>query len=412
MVMNRIWVGMFLIATTVALSKLIFWQDTMIFKQMVDALFESAKTGFDLALFLTGALCLWMGFMKIGEDGGAIRVLSRLVSPLFSKLFPEVPKDHPAVGSIMMNFSANMLGLDNAATPLGLKAMNSLQELNPQKDTASNAQIMFLVLNTSGLTIIPVSILSYRALNNSANATEVFLPILFATFFSTLVGLTIVSIKQKINLLQPVILAYLGTFFALIVGLLVYLIYFPEHKVLVANVGGNVLLFSFIILFILLGVRSKINVYESFIEGAKGGFQIAVGIIPYLIVILAAVAVFRGSGAFEAIMTGIRESLIFIGVQCVEFVEALPVAFMKPLSGGGARGLMLDIFNTHGVDSFAGKLAATFQGSTETTFYVLAVYFGSVGIKKTRYAVTAGLLADLAGIIAAIIISFIFYQAC
>lgn len=412
MVMNRIWVGMFLIATTVALSKLIFWQDTMIFKQMVDALFESAKTGFDLAIFLTGALCLWMGFMKIGEDGGAIRVLSRLVSPLFSKLFPEVPKDHPAVGSIMMNFSANMLGLDNAATPLGLKAMNSLQELNPQKDTASNAQIMFLVLNTSGLTIIPVSILSYRALNNSANATEVFLPILFATFFSTLVGLIIVSIKQKINLLQPIILAYLGTFFALIVGLLVYLTYFPEHKVLVANVGGNVLLFSFIILFILLGVRSKINVYESFIEGAKGGFQIAVGIIPYLIVILAAVAVFRGSGAFEAIMTGIRESLIFIGVQCVEFVEALPVAFMKPLSGGGARGLMLDIFNTHGVDSFAGKLAATFQGSTETTFYVLSVYFGSVGIKKTRYAVTAGLLADLAGIIAAIIISFIFYQAC
>jgi len=410
--MNRIWVGMFLIATTVALSKLIFWQDTMIFKQMVDALFESAKTGFDLALFLTGALCLWMGFMKIGEDGGAIRVLSRLVSPLFSRLFPEVPKDHPAVGSIMMNFSANMLGLDNAATPLGLKAMNSLQELNPQKDTASNAQIMFLVLNTSGLTIIPVSILSYRALNNSANATEVFLPILFATFFSTLVGLTIVSIKQKINLLQPVVLAYLGSFFALIVGLLIYLIYFPEHKELVANVGGNVLLFSFIILFILLGVRSKINVYESFIEGAKGGFQIAVGIIPYLIVILAAVAVFRGSGAFEAIMTGIRESLIFIGVQCVEFVEALPVAFMKPLSGGGARGLMLDIFNTHGVDSFAGKLAATFQGSTETTFYVLAVYFGSVGIKKTRYAVTAGLLADLAGIIAAIIISFIFYQAC
>ncbi|TNF46877.1 MAG: hypothetical protein EP305_09500 [Bacteroidetes bacterium] len=412
MVMNRIWVGMFLIATVVALSKLIFWQDTMIFKQMVDALFESAKTGFDLALFLTGALCLWMGFMKIGEDGGAIRVLSRLVSPLFSRLFPEVPKDHPAVGSIMMNFSANMLGLDNAATPLGLKAMNSLQELNPQKDTASNAQIMFLVLNTSGLTIIPVSILSYRALNNSANATEVFLPILFATFFSTLVGLTIVSIKQKINLLQPVVLAYLGSFFALIVGLLIYLIYFPEHKELVANVGGNVLLFSFIILFILLGVRSKINVYESFIEGAKGGFQIAVGIIPYLIVILAAVAVFRGSGAFEAIMTGIRESLIFIGVQCVEFVDALPVAFMKPLSGGGARGLMLDIFNTHGVDSFAGKLAATFQGSTETTFYVLAVYFGSVGIKKTRYAVTAGLLADLAGIIAAIIISFIFYQAC
>jgi spore maturation protein SpmB len=290
--------------------------------------------------------------------------------------------------------------------------MNSLQELNPQKDTASNAQIMFLVLNTSGLTIIPVSILSYRAMNNSANATEVFLPILFATFFSTLVGLTIVSIKQKINLLQPVVLAYLGSFFALIVGLLIYLIYFPEHKELVANVGGNVLLFSFIILFILLGVRSKINVYESFIEGAKGGFQIAVGIIPYLIVILAAVAVFRGSGAFEAIMTGIRESLIFIGVQCVEFVEALPVAFMKPLSGGGARGLMLDIFNTHGVDSFAGKLAATFQGSTETTFYVLAVYFGSVGIKKSRYAVTAGLLADLAGIIAAIAISFIFYQSC
>jgi spore maturation protein SpmA len=400
---------MFLIAMIVASSKLIFWQDLMIFKNMVDALFESAKTGFELAIFLTGALCLWMGFMKVGEDGGAIQLLSKAVAPLFSRLFPEVPKDHPAVGSIMMNFSANMLGLDNAATPLGLKAMNSLQELNPKKDTASNAQIMFLVLNTSGLTVIPVSILAYRAAAGSANPSEVFLPILFATFFSTLVGLIVVSIKQRINLFDKVILAYIGSVTVFIVGLLILLMNYPEYTTPVANVGGNVLLFSIIILFIILAIRKKVNAYESFIEGAKGGFSVAINIIPYLIVILSAVAVFRGSGSFDVLMDGIKEAAVFLGATSVAFVDALPVAFMKPLSGGGARGLMLEIFDTHHVDSFAGKLAATFQGSTETTFYVLAVYFGSVGIKNSRYAVTAGLMADAAGIVASIFLAYLFY---
>lgn len=407
--MNRIWIGMFLIAMIVASSKLIFWQDLMIFKNMVDALFESAKTGFELAIFLTGALCLWMGFMKVGEDGGAIQLLSKAVAPLFSRLFPEVPKDHPAVGSIMMNFSANMLGLDNAATPLGLKAMNSLQELNPKKDTASNAQIMFLVLNTSGLTVIPVSILAYRAAAGSSNPSEVFLPILFATFFSTLVGLIVVSIKQRINLFDKVILAYIGSVTVFIVGLLILLMNYPEYTTPVANVGGNVLLFSIIIVFIILAIRKKVNAYESFIEGAKGGFSVAINIIPYLIVILSAVAVFRGSGSFDVLMDGIKEAAVFLGATSVAFVDALPVAFMKPLSGGGARGLMLEIFDTHHVDSFAGKLAATFQGSTETTFYVLAVYFGSVGIKNSRYAVTAGLMADAAGIVASIFLAYLFY---
>ena len=412
MVMNRIWTGMFLIGMVVALSKLLFWHDTVVFKTMVDGLFDSAKTGFELALYLTGALCLWMGFMKIGEDGGAVQLLSRAVSPLFSRLLPEVPKDHPAVGSMMMNFSANMLGLDNAATPLGLKAMNSLQELNPKKDTASNAQIMFLVLNTSGLTIIPVSILAYRASYNSANPTEVFLPILFATFFSSLVGLITVAIWQKINLFNKVVLSYLGSITALIIGLLVFLMYNPQYTDPIANVGGNVLLFGIIMLFIILAMRKKVNVYESFIEGAKGGFSVAINIIPYLIVILAAISVFRNSGAFEALLDGIRQLVIWIGVSCTEFIEALPVAFMKPLSGGGARGLMIDTFKTYGVDSFIGKLAATFQGSTETTFYVLAVYFGSVGIRNTRYAVIAGLIADLAGIIAALFMAYLFYESC
>jgi spore maturation protein SpmA len=412
MVMNRIWTGMFLIGMVVALSKLLFWQDTVVFKTMVDGLFDSAKTGFELALYLTGALCLWMGFMKIGEDGGAVQLLSRAVSPLFSRLLPEVPKDHPAVGSMMMNFSANMLGLDNAATPLGLKAMNSLQELNPKKDTASNAQIMFLVLNTSGLTIIPVSILAYRASYDSVNPTEVFLPILFATFFSSLVGLITVAIWQKINLFNKVVLAYLGSITAFIVGMLIFLVYHPEYTDLIANVGGNVLLFGIIMLFIILAMRKKVNVYDSFIEGAKGGFSVAINIVPYLIVILAAISVFRNSGAFDALLDGIRQLVIWVGITCTEFVEALPVAFMKPLSGGGARGLMIDTFKEYGVDSFIGKLAATFQGSTETTFYVLAVYFGSVGIRNTRYAVIVGLIADLAGMIAALFMAYLFYESC
>lgn len=411
MLLNRLWIGLFFVALLVGLGKLFFFQDTMIFKSMVDALFESAELAFQIALFLTGALCLWMGFMQIGEKGGAVRLLTKAVSPLFGKLFPEVPKDHPAVGSMMMNFSANMLGLDNAATPLGLKAMGQLQELNPKKDTASNAQIMFLVLNTSGLTIIPVSILAYRSGAGSESPSEVFLPILFATFFASLVGLIAVSIKQKINLLNVTVLSYLGTVTALIVGLLIWLINVPEHVEPVSNIGGNLLLFGVIILFLALGIRRKINLYEVFIDGAKGGFDVAIKIVPYLVAILVAIGVFKASGAMELLFEGIRYLLELAYVANTEFVEALPTAFMKPFSGGAARGMMLEAFQTHGVDSFVGKMAATFQGSTETTFYVLAVYFGSVGIKKTRYAAGLGLLADLAGIIAAIIISYIFYTA-
>ncbi len=410
MLLNRFFIGMFLVSILIGFSKLIFWGDVNIFSQMVEGLFGAASTGFELALYLTGALCLWMGFMEVGEKGGAVQLLSKAVAPLFRKLFPEVPADHPAVGSMMMNFSANMLGLDNAATPLGLKAMDQLQELNPKKDTASNAQIMFLVLNTSGLTIIPVSILAYRAAAGSANPTEVFLPILFATFFSSLIGLIYVSIRQKINLFSRVILTYIGTLTVLILGLLYYIVLHPQHSEVISKVGGNVILMSVICFFFILAMRKKVNVYEAFIEGAKGGFGVAIKIIPYLVGILAAIAVFRASGAFDAIMDGMRAILIYFGVQYVQFVDAMPVAFMKPFSGSGARGMMIEIFDTYGVDSFSGKLAATFQGSTETTFYVLAVYFGAVNIKNTRYAAGAGLIADFAGITAAIILSFIFYS--
>lgn len=409
MLLNRVFIGMFLISMVVGLCKLLFWGDVNIFSQMVEGLFSAASTGFELALYLTGALCLWMGFMEIGEKGGAIQLLSKAVSPLFRKMFPEVPSDHPAVGSMMMNFSANMLGLDNAATPLGLKAMNQLQELNPQKDTASNAQIMFLVLNTSGLTVIPVSILAYRAAAGSASPSEVFLPILFATFFSSLVGLIYVCIRQKINILNKVFFAYIGTLTLLILSLLWYVAKHPESSTVISSVGGNALLMSIIIFFFILAIRKKVNVYDTFIDGAKGGFEVAIKIVPFLVGILAAIAVFRSSGAFDAIMDGLRYGLTALGVASLEFIDAMPVAFMKPFSGSGARGMMLEIFDTHGVDSFAGKLAATFQGSTETTFYILAVYFGSVNIKKTRYAAGAGLLADTVGITAALFISYIFY---
>ena len=411
MLLNRLWIGLFGVAMIMGLFKLFFLGDQLIFKEIVDSLFTSAKSAFEMALYLTGALCLWMGIMQIGEKGGAVQLLTRAFSPLFRHIFPGVPKDHPAQGSMMMNFSANMLGLDNAATPLGLKAMNQLQELNPTKDTASNAQIMFLVLNTSGLTIIPVSILAYRSAAGSAAPTEVFLPILFATYIASMVGLIAVSIKQKLNLFHPTVLIYLGSVTALMVGLLTWLTYSPEYIEPVSNIGGNLLLFSVIILFIALGIRKKVNVYECFIEGAKGGFDVAIKIVPYLIAILVAVAVFRTSGAMELFFDGIRYAFHAAGVMTTEFVDALPTAFMKPFSGSAARGLMLETFENHGVDSFVGKLAATFQGSTETTFYVLAIYFGSVGVTKTRYAAGAGLLADAAGILAAIFIAYLFYHS-
>ena len=409
MLLNRLWIGLFLVAVAVGLGKLFFFGDMMVFKDIVDALFESAESAFKIALYLTGALCLWMGFLEIGEKSGAIRILSKFVSPLFGKLFPEVPKDHPAVGSMMMNFSANMLGLDNAATPLGLKAMGQLQELNPKKDTASNAQIMFLVLNTSGLTIIPVSILAYRSAAGSISPAEVFLPILFTTYFSTLVGLIAVSIKQKINLLNKTIFLYIGTLTILIVSLLVWLFYYPDLVKPVSSIGGNLLLLSVIVLFLILAIRKKVNAYESFIDGAKGGFGVAIKIVPYLVAILVAVGVFRASGAMEMLFDGVRYALNALSIAHTEFVEALPTAFMKPFSGSAARGMMLETFSTHGVDSFVAKMAATFQGATDTTFYILAVYFGSVGIKKTSYAAGVGLLADAAGIIAAIFISYLFY---
>ena len=409
MVLNRIWIGMFVIAITMGFSKLIFWQDTIILQKMMDALFASAKTGFEIAIFMTGILCLWMGFMKIGEDGGAVRVMSKLVSPLFSRLFPEVPKGHPAIGSIMLNFSANMLGLDNAATPAGLKAMKDLQELNPNPKTATNAQIMFLMLNASGLTIIPVSILAARAANDSESPASVFLPILITTFFATLGGLIYVSIRQKINLFDKVILAYIGTLTLAVFGLISLLNSYPEKIDVISSVVSNTIIFGIIAFFFGLAIRSKINLYDSFIEGAKGGFEVALNIVPYLIAILAAVALFRASGAFGDLMTGIRAVLFFFGMRALEFVDALPVIFMKPFSGSGARGLMIETFESFGVDSFTGKLAATFQGSTETTFYVLAVYFGAVRITNTRYAAWAGLICDLIGGITAIIVAYLFY---
>jgi len=409
MLLNRLWIGMFVIAFAVGMSKLIFWGDTYIFKEMFDALTDSAKTGFEIALYLTGVLCLWMGIMKIGENGGAIRGLTKLVSPLFSRLFPEVPKDHPAVGSMMMNFSANMLGLDNAATPLGLKAMGQLQELNPEKEKASNAQIMFLVLNTSGLTIIPVSVFALLAANNDPSPSSVFLPILIATFFASLFGLIIVSIKQRINLFNKVILSYIGGLTLLIGALLYYVINNPEDADVISRVGGNLLIFLIIMTFLCLAAFRRVNVYESFIDGAKDGFNVAIKIVPYLIAILVAIAVFRASGSLDTFLEGIRSVVLWVGISATEWVDALPVALMKPLSGSGARGALVEVINQFDVTSLQARIATTMQGSTETTFYVLAVYFGSVGIKNIRYAAGVGLLADLVGIISAIFISYIFY---
>lgn len=402
---------MFLIAIVMGFSKLIFWQDTGILQKMIDGLFEASKNGFELSIFMTGALCLWMGFMKIGEEGGAIKIMSKVVAPLFTQLFPEIPKDHPAVGSIMMNFSANMLGLDNAATPFGLKAMKDLQELNPNKTVASNAQIMFLVLNASGLTIIPVSILAARAANNSNSISSVFLPILITTFFATLGGLIYVSIRQKINLLNKVVLLYLGTLTSAVFLLIFTLNAFPEKIDVISSVVSNTIIFGIILFFFGLAVRAKVNLFESFIEGAKGGFEVALNIVPYLIAMLAAISLFRSSGAFTDGMTMIKNGFLYAGLTAVEFVDALPVIFMKPFSGSGARGLMIEIYQNpaFGPDSFVGKLASTFQGSTETTFYVLAVYFGSVKVTDTRYAALAGIICDVIGGIVAIFVSHLFF---
>jgi spore maturation protein SpmA len=410
MVLNRVWIGMFMIAMIMGFSKLIFWYDVNILQTMMDALFEAAKVGFELALFMTGTMALWMGFMRIGQDGGAIGMMTKIISPLFSKLFPDVPKEHPAVGSIMMNFSANMLGLDNAATPAGLKAMKELQELNPNPKVATNAQIMFLVLNASGLTIIPVSILATRAANHSTDPTSVFLPILISTYFATLGGLIYVSIRQKIYLFSKTIVTYIGSLTLLISGFIWYLQTHPEQIKTISSIVSNSIMFGFIAFFFILAIRSKIILFDSFIEGAKEGFQVSINIIPYLVAMLAAVALFRSSGAFTDLMDGLKIGLTFIGMKSLEFIDALPVIFMKPFSGSGARALMVENMNAFGPDSFVSNLSATFQGSTETTFYVLAVYFGSVKITHTRYAAGAGIICDLIGGTVAIFVAYLFFS--
>jgi len=409
MVLNYIWIAFFLIAFVIALFKLIVMGNVEVFPAMMNATFETSKTAFEISIGLTGVLTLWLGIMKIGEKGGVVHFLARLLSPVFTKLFPEIPKGHPVTGSIFMNIAANMLGLDNAATPLGLKAMEQLQELNPKKDTASNPMIMFLVMNTSGLTLIPISIMVYRAQMGAAQPTDIFLPILLATFVSTLVGIIATSLVQRINLLNRTMLVTLGGVSLFFAGIIWGFSRLAESEInVVSTTSANILLMSIIIAFILAGVRKKINVYDSFIEGAKEGFTTAIRIIPYLVAILVGIGVFRASGAMDMVTDGIGWVAGLCGAN-TDFVGALPTALMKPLSGSGARGMMVDAMSSYGVDSFVGRLACIFQGSTDTTFYILAVYFGSVGIRNTRHAVSCGLIADLAGIIAAIFIAYFFF---
>ena len=409
MVLNYIWIAFFLIAFIIALAKLIFMGDTSVFPAMMDSTFSSSKTAFEISIGLTGVLALWLGIMKIGEKGGVVNMLARLLSPVFTKLFPDIPKGHPATGSIFMNIAANMLGLDNAATPLGLKAMEQLQELNTKKDTATNPMIMFLVLNTSGLTIIPVGILTYRAQMGAANPTDIFMPILLATFFSTLAGVIVTSLYQRINLLNRTMLLTLGGACALVAGIIWGFNQLdPTTMNTLSTTIASTLLLTVIIGFIVAGMRKRVNVYDAFIEGAKDGFETAVRIIPYLIAILVGIGVFRASGAMDMLIDGLKWLIALTGADAA-WVDAMPTALMKPLSGSGARGMMVDAMTTFGADSFVGRLSCIFQGSTDTTFYILAVYFGSVGVRYTRHAVTCGLLADLAGIIAAIGIGYMFF---
>ena len=409
MVLNYIWVAFFVIAFLIAFVKLVFLGDYQVFPSMMDATFASAKTGFELSLGLTGVLAFWLGMMKIGERSGLIDRLARVLSPVLVKLFPDIPKGHPAYGHMFMNMAANMLGLDNAATPLGLKAMESLQTLNTKKDTATNPMIMFLVLNTSGLTIIPISILVFRAQLGAAQPTDVFVPILLATFIATLAGIIVTSFYQRINLLQPALILFLGGACLLVAAIVWGFAQMDKETMnVVSTTAANVILFLIIIGLICSGVRQRQNVYDSFVEGAKEGFQTAVRIIPYLIAILVGIAVFRASGAMDWLIEGIRHIVTLTGMPA-DWVDAMPTALMKPLSGSGSRGMMVDAMTTFGADSFVGRLSCLFQGSTDTTFYTLAVYFGAVGISRTRHAVACGLLADLAGVIAAIAICYIFF---
>lgn len=409
MVLNYIWIAFFLVAFAVAVGKTLLCGDLGVWSEIMTASFGSAATAFELSIGLTGILALWLGLMKIGERAGVISVFGRMVSPLFTRLFPGVPKNHPAMGSMFMNFSANMLGLDNAATPLGLKAMQELQELNPEKDKATDAMIMFLVLNASGLCLIPISIIMYRAQAGAANPTDVFLPILVATFVATLVGIVALCLKQRISLLDPVLMAWLGGLSAVVGGMVWFFSSQPPHKVQAySSFIANGLLFSVIVLFLVAGLRKRFNLYETFIEGAREGFNTAVKIIPYLVAILVAIGMFRASGAMDVITTALEKGVAALGIDA-EWVGALPTAIMKPLSGSGSRGMMVDLMSTYGPDSFVARVSAAIQGSTDTLFYVLAVYFGSVGVRRTRYAVGYGLLADVTGSVAGILAAYLFF---
>lgn len=409
MVLNYIWIAFFLVAFVIALVRLIFMGDTEVFPAIMNSTFDTSKTAFEISLGLTGVLSLWLGIMKIGEKGGVVNVVARVLSPVFTRLFPDIPKGHPVTGSIFMNVAANMLGLDNAATPLGLKAMEQLQELNPKKDTATDPMIMFLVLNTSGLTLIPVSIMVYRAQMGAAQPTDIFVPILLATFFSTLAGIIVTSLYQRINLINRTMLLTLGGMCAVVAAIIWGFSQMDKSQMNVVSTSvANILLMTIIVVFILAGMRHRVNVYDAFIEGAKDGFTTAVRIIPYLVAILVGIGVFRASGAMDMLIDGIKWIVSTLGGN-TDFVGALPTALMKPLSGSGARGMMVDAMTTYGADSFVGRLSCIFQGSTDTTFYILAVYFGSVGVRYTRHAVACGLLADLAGVVAAIAICYMFF---
>ena len=409
MVLNYIWIAFFLIAFVVAMGRLVFGGDTTVFTEIINSSFSTAKTAFEISLGLTGILSLWLGIMKIGERGGVIQAFARWAAPVFSRLFPEIPKDHPVTGSIFMNLSANLLGLDNAATPMGLKAMQQLQELNPDKEQASNSMVMFLCINASGLTLIPISIMMYRAQLGAANPSDVFLPIMLTTFTSTLVAILAVCFRQGIRIWQRNLLIFFGSMGLLIGGLILLFQSMEQEQVsLYSTVFANTLLFTIMCGFIWSGVRKRINVYDAFIEGAKEGFQTAITIIPYLVAILVAIGVFRASGAMDFLIDGVRYSLSAIGLN-TDFVEALPTMLMKPLSGSGSRGMMLDAMNTYGADSFIGRLAAIVQGSCDTTFYVVALYYGSVGVRNTRYTVQCALLADFVGALAAIAMAYLFF---
>jgi len=410
MALNLIWIIFFLIAFITALVRLIFFGDTEIFKTIIDGVFDSAGTSVQIAIGLIGVLAMFLGFLNIGEKAGAINFLSRIIGPFFHKLFPEVPKNHPSMGHMVMNFSANLLGLDNAATPFGLKAMKSLQELNPHKDQASNAQIMFMVLHASGLTIIPVSIIAQRAILKSNDPTSIFIPCMIVTFVATVVALTVVAMKQKINLFQPVILLWVGGI-SVLIGALVYFLHLHNNYIdPFSKVFSNGLILLLFVVFIVGGLVRRINVYESFIEGAKQGFQVAVTVIPYLVAMLVAISVIRSCGVLDFITNGIGSFVHLLGINN-DFVPALPTALMRPLSGAAGRGMMITAMQQYGPDSFIGKLACIFQGTTDSTFYIVALYFGSIGISKTRYTIPVSLLADLSAIITAILISYVFFQA-